>query len=164
MKILGIDPGTIVLGYGIIEAHDDQMILVTSSVLECDKRSPVGERLCYLYDGLCDIIRKHRPEVVAIEQPFFAKNARSALAIGKAQAITILAASKYKLPVYEYTPRQVKKRVAGHGGSDKEQVQEMVRVQLNLKKTPQPTDASDALAVAICHIIEGNIKDTIAEG
>ena len=140
------------------------MTMVTSSVLECDKRSPVGERLFFMYKGLCNIIEKHKPEVAAIEQPFFAKNARSALAIGKAQAIAILAASKYKLPIYEYTPRQVKKRVTGHGGSEKEQVQEMVRLQLNLEESPQPTDASDALAVAICHVIEGNIKDTIAEG
>lgn len=164
MKILGIDPGTVVLGYGIIESQDDQMILVTSSALECDKRSPTEERLCYLYDGLCDIIEKHRPEVVAIEQPFFAKNARSALAIGKAQAIAILAAAKHKLPVYEYTPRQVKMRVAGHGGSDKEQVQEMVRIQLNLEEAPQPTDASDALALAICHVIEMKTRDTLAQG
>ena len=164
MKILGIDPGTVVLGYGIIESHDDQMILVTSNALQCDKHSPVEERLCYLYDSLCDIIKKHRPEVVAIEQPFFAKNARSALAIGKAQAIAILAAAKHKLPIYEYTPRQVKMRVAGHGGSDKEQVQEMVRIQLNLEEAPQPTDASDALAIAICHVIEIKIRDTLAKG
>jgi len=164
MKILGIDPGTIVLGYGIIESQDEQMTLVTSSVLRCDKRSSTGERLCYLYDGLCDIIKKHRPEVVAIEQPFFAKNARSALAIGKAQAIAILAAAKHKLPVYEYTPRQVKMRVAGHGGSEKEQVQEMVRLQLNLEEAPQPTDASDALALAICHVIEMKTRDTLAQG
>jgi len=164
MKILGIDPGTIVLGYGIIEAHDDRMSLVNSGALQCDKLSPTGERLCHLYDGLYDIIKKYRPEAVAIEQPFFAKNARSALAIGKAQAIAILAASKHKLPVYEYTPRQVKMRVAGHGGSEKGQVQEMVRLQLNLEEAPQPTDASDALAVAICHVTEMNIKDTIAEG
>ncbi len=164
MKILGIDPGTVVLGYGIIEAQDDQMTLITSSVLECDKRSPMGERLCFLYDGLCSIIKEYQPEAVAIEQPFFSKNARSALAIGKAQAVAILAASKNKLPAYEYTPRQVKMRVAGHGDSQKEQVQEMVRLQLNLEEAPQPTDASDALALAICHAIEMKTRDALAEG
>jgi crossover junction endodeoxyribonuclease RuvC len=164
MKILGIDPGTIVLGYGIIDARVDLMTLVAAGTLKCDKRSGAEERLCYLYDGLCDIIEKYQPEVVSIEQPFFAKNARSALAIGKAQAIAILAAAKHRLPIYEYTPRQVKMRVAGHGGSEKEQVQETVRLQLNLKEAPQPTDVSDALALAICHVIEMKTRDTLARG
>lgn len=164
MRILGIDPGTVVVGYGIIDSDDDEITFVACNALTCNQRSPLGERLSYLYNELSDVIVRYQPDAVAVEQPFVAKNVRSALAIGKAQAVSILAAANRGIPTYEYTPAQVKRVVTDYGASSKEQVQEMVRLQLGLSQAPQSTDASDALAVAICHIREVHLKDLLTEG
>ena len=163
MRILGIDPGTVTMGYGVIESEEDKIALVDCGVLVCPARSPIGERLSYLYDGLLEVISRCQPDVVAIEQPFMAKNVQSALAIGRAQAVAILAAAKRGIPAYEYTPTQVKQRVADYGASSKEQIQEMVRLQLELPQVPQPSDAADALAVAICHLRETHLERLLAE-
>jgi len=163
MRILGIDPGTVVLGYGVIDSQADEMTMVCCNALTCSQRSPIGERLSYFYDQLCEVISIYQPDVVAIEQPFVAKNVRSALAIGKAQAVAILAASQRGIPTYEYTPAQVKRVVTNYGASSKEQIQEMVRLQLGLAQLPQPSDAADALAVAICHLRETHLKNLIAK-
>jgi crossover junction endodeoxyribonuclease RuvC len=150
--VLGIDPGTVVMGYGVIESQDSDVSLIKYGVLNTPPRSLIGERLSFLYRNLLQIIGEFKPEAVAVEQPFMAKNAKSALAIGKAQAVAILAAANNHLPCYEYTPREVKQRVSGYGGSDKEQIQQMVMLQLGLPQLPEPSDAADALAVALCHI------------
>jgi crossover junction endodeoxyribonuclease RuvC len=152
MKVLGIDPGTLIMGYGVIESQDSAVSLIKYGVLNTPPRSLIGERLSFLYRNLMRIIDEYQPEAVAVEQPFFAKNAKSALAIGKAQAVAILAAANNHLPCFEYTPREVKQRVSGYGGSDKEQIQQMVMLQLGLTQLPEPSDAADALAVALCHI------------
>lgn len=162
MIILGIDPGTIAMGYGVIESGDDEATLIECGVLNCVARSPIGERLSFLYQELGKIISRHQPEAVAVEQPFVAKNVKSALAIGKAQAIAILAAANNGIPSYEYTPTQVKQRVADYGASSKEQVQEMVRLQLGLSEAPQSSDAADALAVALCHWREMHVSNLLA--
>ena len=162
MRILGIDPGTVVVGYGVIDSEGDEMTLVCFNALTCPQRSPMGERLSYFYNELSEIISRYRPDAVAVESPFMAKNARSALAIGKAQAIAILAAANKGIPTYEYTPTQIKQRAAGYGASSKEQVQEMVRLQLGLAEVPQPNDAADALAVAICHLREIHLSNLLA--
>jgi crossover junction endodeoxyribonuclease RuvC len=164
MRILGIDPGTVVTGYGVIEGEDDEIALVDYGTLTGPEKLPISERLSLIYNQLMDIIGRHRPDVVAVEQPFVAKNARTALAIGRAQAIALLAAANRKIPAYEYTPAQVKQRVANYGASSKEQIQEMVRLQLGLAEIPQPNDAADALAVAICHLCEMNLSDLLAGG
>jgi len=163
MRILGIDPGTAVVGYGVIDTDRDEMTFICCDSLTSPQRSPIGERLSYLYTKLSQIISYYQPEAVAVEQPFVAKNARSALAIGKAQAVAILAAANQGIPVYEYTPAQIKQRVAGYGASSKEQIQEMVRLQLDLPEVPQPNDAADALAVAICHLSEVHLQNILAE-
>jgi len=163
MRILGIDPGTAVVGYGVIDTDRDEMTFICCDSLTSPQRSPIGERLSYLYTKLSQIISYYQPEAVAVEQPFVAKNARSALAIGKAQAVAILAAANQGIPVYEYTPAQIKQRVAGYGASSKEQIQEMVRLQLDLDEVPQPNDAADALAVAICHLSEVKLQNILAE-
>ncbi len=163
MRVLGIDPGTVVMGCGVIDSQADEMTLVYCNALTCSQRSPIGERLSYLYDQLCQIISTYQPDVVAVEQPFVAKNVRSALAIGKAQAVAILAASQKGIPTYEYTPAQVKRVVANYGASSKEQIQEMVRFQLGLDQAPQSNDAADALAVAICHLRETHLKELLAK-
>ncbi len=163
MIILGIDPGTVTMGYGVIEAEGDEATLIDYGALSSKPRSPIGERLSFLYNKLQEIILRHRPDAVAVEQPFVAKNVKSALAIGKAQAIAILAAANRGIPTYEYTPTQVKQQVANYGASSKEQVQEMVKLQLELPDIPQPSDAADALAVAICHLRQTHLDKLLAE-
>ena len=162
MKILGIDPGTVAMGYGVIESTDDEVTLVDCGALTTQARSPIGERLSYLYHQLMEIISRNRPDMVAVEQPFIAKNVKSALVIGRAQAIAILAAANNGIPVYEYTPAQIKQRVANYGASSKEQIQEMVRLQLGLSQVPEPSDAADALAVALCHLGEMHLNELLA--
>ena len=163
MRILGIDPGTVVMGYGVIESKEDEIAQVDCGALSSPARSPIGERLSYMYGELLEIIRRYQPDVVAVERPFMAKNVKSALAVGRAQAVAILAAANSGVPTYEYTPAQVKQRVAGYGASSKEQIQEMVRLQLGLPQVPQPNDAADALAVAICHLRETHLENLLAE-
>jgi len=164
MRILGIDPGTVVMGYGVIETEADKISLVDGGVFKKTERSPIGERLSYFYGELIKIISRHRPDVVAIEQPFVAKNVSSALAIGRAQAVAMLAAANQGIPVHEYTPAEVKQKVADYGASSKEQIQEMVRLQLGLAEVPQPSDAADALAVALCHLREIQLQSILARG
>ncbi len=163
MRVLGIDPGTIAMGYGVIETRDDEITLIDCGALATTKRSPIGERLSYLYNRLMEIISRYQPDAVAIEQPFVAKNAKSALAIGRAQAVAILAAANKGIATYEYTPTQIKQRVANYGASSKEQIQEMVRLQLGLSQAPQPSDAADALAVALCHLSEIHLSELLAK-
>ena len=163
MRILGIDPGTVTMGYGVIEAEEDEVALVDYGALSSPARSPIGERLSYLYNELSKVFSRYQPDVVAIEQPFMAKNVKSALAIGRAQAVAILVAANREIQSYEYTPAQVKQRVADYGAGSKEQVQEMVRLQLGLAQVPQPSDAADALAVAICHLRETYLDSLLAK-
>jgi crossover junction endodeoxyribonuclease RuvC len=152
MIVLGIDPGTITMGFGVIESQDDDVSLIKYGAFNTDSRSPIGERLSFLFDSLMVIIAKYHPEAIAVEQPFVAKNARSAFAVGRAQAVAILAAAKSHIPSYEYSPREVKQRVANYGASSKEQIQQMVMLQLGLAQIPEPTDAADALGIALCHL------------
>jgi crossover junction endodeoxyribonuclease RuvC len=163
MRILGVDPGTIVLGYGLIESQRDEMTLVHYDSIKCKARSDMSERLFFLYEGLTAVVRKYKPDVMAVETPFVGENIKSALAIGKAQAIVLLIAAQNKIPIYEYSPAQVKHHVADYGASSKEQMQEMVKMLLDLDEVPQPNDAADALAVAICHLRESRLRDIIAE-
>jgi crossover junction endodeoxyribonuclease RuvC len=162
MKILGIDPGTVVMGYGVIESEAEEIALVDYGGIVVPEHYRIGERLNHLYQAILKIIQQHKPDVVAIEQPFVAKNVKSAMAIGRAQAIALLAAASQKIPTFEYTPAQVKQRVANYGASSKEQIQEMVRLQLGLAETPQPNDAADALAVALCHVQEMHVNELLA--
>jgi len=164
MRILGVDPGTVTMGYGVIESKGGEIAMVDCGALKCPARSPIGERLSYLYGELLKIISRYRPDAVAVEQPFMAKNVRSALAVGRAQAVAMLAAANRGLQVYEYTPTEVKQKVTDYGASSKEQVQEMVRLQLELSEAPQPIDAADALAVAICHLREMQLQSLLARG
>ena len=152
MIVLGIDPGTIVMGFGVVESQNNDAVLIKYGALNTPSRSPIGERLNFLFVNLQSIIATYHPEVVAVEQPFVAKNAKSALAIGRAQAVAILAAAQGNLPCFEYAPAEIKQRVANYGASSKEQIQQMVMLQLGLKEIPEPSDAADALAVALCHI------------
>jgi crossover junction endodeoxyribonuclease RuvC len=161
MRILGIDPGTVNLGYGVVD-DGQEMRMVDYGVLSLSRYARLEERLRSIYDGLSQIVAKHHPDEVAIEEPFAGRNIRSALAIGRAQAIAILVAANQRLPVYRYSPAQIKQQVTSYGGSDKKQVQEGVRMLLGLQESPQPSDASDALAVAICHIQQSRLTKLLA--
>ena len=162
MRILGVDPGTINLGYGVVDG-EEEMHMVDCGVVNLSARLPMEERLRSLYSELSRIIARHKPIEVAIEDPFIGHNVRSAFAIGKAQAIAILAAANKGLPVYYYSPAKIKKQITSYGQSDKQQVQEMVRAQLGLSELPQPSDAADALAVAMCHIQQRRLSQWLTE-
>lgn len=161
MRVLGIDPGTITMGYGVVESQDNDVTLIKYGALNTPSRSPIGERLNFLFSNLMEIIAQYRPDAVAVEQPFVAKNARSAFMIGRAQAVAILAAAGRHVPCYEYTPAEVKQRVANYGASSKEQIQQMVMLQLGLSQVPDPSDAADALAVALCHLQAKHLEDLL---
>jgi crossover junction endodeoxyribonuclease RuvC len=164
MRVLGIDPGTLNMGYGVVDEEAGEMAMVDYGVVSLSSKVPVERRLSSLYKKLVEIVARHQPDEVAIEEPFVADNRRSALAVGRAQAVAILAAANKNLPVFRYLPTQVKQQVTDYGGSGKEQVQEMVRLQLGLAERPEPSDAADALAVAICHLHQKHIEILLARG
>ena len=163
MRTLGIDPGMVNMGYGVVEGTGDEIALVNCGTLSTSARSPIGERLSYLYSRVLEIISRYQPDAVAVEQPFVAKNVKAAMAVGRAQSVAILAAANRGLPVYEYTPAEIKQRVADYGAGSKEQIQEMVKLQLGLSEVPQPSDAADALAVAICHLRAVHLETLLAK-
>jgi len=162
MCILGVDPGTINLGYGVVDG-EEEMHMVDCGVIKLPSQLPMEERLRSLYAELSKIIAKYKPSEVAIEEPFIGRNVRSAFAIGRAQAIAILAAVNQGLSIYYYSPARIKQQITSYGQSDKQQVQEMVRIQLGLSELPQPSDAADALAVAICHIQQSRLNRWLTE-
>jgi len=162
MKILGIDPGTQVMGWGVVENDGGSVSMVGYGAIKVPDKLPPPEKLKLLYDELLKIIRKYKPDNIAVEQPFVARNVHSAFMVGRAQAIALLAAAGNKIPAFEYSPAQVKQHVANYGASSKEQVQEMVRLQLGMERAPQPDDAADALAIAMCHAQEMHVNDLLA--
>ena len=151
MKVLGIDPGTVITGIGIIERANGSIQPVHFDTICAPKKLPLAERLRYLYQSLTQVIRHHRPTVVALEDIFFHHNFSSAVKLGEARAMVLLAATCADLKVAEYPPARVKQAVSGNGRATKAQIQYMVRQELALRETPPP-DAADALAVALCHM------------
>jgi crossover junction endodeoxyribonuclease RuvC len=153
MLALGLDPGTATTGYGLVRlALDGGLQAVKFGVISTPKNTPAAERLLTLYDRLQDLLNEHKPETVAVEKLFFQRNVTTALAVGQARGVMLLALARAGLEVFEYTPNEIKQAVAGYGSADKRQVQEMVRVLLALDEIPRPDDAADALAVAITHL------------
>lgn len=151
MIILGIDPGLATVGYGVIEYKGNRYKTIDYGTIRTDSKTIFPERLKIIYDELSNIIDRYNPVDLAVEELFFNKNVKTAIQVGQARGVEILAAIHKGLEVYEYTPLQVKQAVVGYGRAEKSQVQEMVKILLNLKKIPKPDDAADALAVAICH-------------
>jgi crossover junction endodeoxyribonuclease RuvC len=148
---LGIDPGTAIMGYGLVASDGRALRAIDYGALTTSSDLPPEERLRRLHERLCAIIAAHRPDAMAVEELFFNANARTAIAVGQARGIALLAAAQAELRVHEYTPLQVKDAVAGYGRAGKEQVQLMAATLLALRAVPRPDDAADALAVAICH-------------
>ena len=151
MRILGVDPGSNRTGYGCIDTDGSRHRLLACGALAPAARAAFPEKLLAVRDGLASLIARHRPDVVAIEDLFYARNARSALKLGHVRGVAMLAASEAGLPVSEFTPAEVKRAVVGYGRADKPQVRQMVMLLLGLSEPPSPLDASDALAVAVCH-------------
>lgn len=162
MRVLGIDPGTVAMGYGLVEEGDERLTMIDFGALTASSKMPLPDRLYKLYKSLLELVSQHQPDEVAIEEPFVARNARSALAIGRAQAVAMLTAVENGIPIFTYTPTKVKQSIADYGGSSKEQVQQMVQIHLGLAQIPQPHDAADALAVALCHLRERHITKLTA--
>ena len=150
MITLGIDPGTARLGYGVV-ATDPEPRALGFGVVETPSAQPMPERLATLFDAVVALIADHRPETLAVEQLFFARNVTTAMTVGQARGVVLLAAARARVAVVEYTPAEVKQAIVGYGKADKPQMQEMVRLILGLEYPPQPDDAADALAIALCH-------------
>jgi crossover junction endodeoxyribonuclease RuvC len=164
MIVLGIDPGTAITGYGIVkDAPDGRLFEICHGVIRTDSKSPFPLRLKRIHDGIASLIRQHNPQVVAIEQLFFGKNAKTALSVGQARGVVILTGVLAGLELFEYTPIQVKEAVVGYGRAEKMQIQQMVKMLLGLTEIPKPDDAADALAVAICHLHSYRMRRTFRQ-
>ena len=165
MKIFGVDPGSVRTGYGCIESDGSRHRVLACGALAPPARAPFPEKLLAIHDGLAELLARHSPDTVAIEDVFHARNARSALKLGHVRGVVMLAASEAGVPVSEYSPTQVKHAVVGYGRAEKHQVQRMVMLLLGLSEAPTPLDVSDALAVAVCHShAAGSMTDHSAGG
>jgi crossover junction endodeoxyribonuclease RuvC len=149
--VLGIDPGTASTGYGVVVASRGRLAALDGGVIGTDGSDPLERRLTRIHARVCDLIKEHAPQAVAIEDLFFGQNARTAFSVGQARGAVLLSAGLHGLPAYSYTPQAVKQAVCGSGAADKGQVQRMVARLLSLPEVPEPDHAADALAVAICH-------------
>ena len=154
MKILGIDPGLVCTGWGIVEKRNESYYSIAYGTISTKSKESLAKRLAQIHSGLIKIIDKYNPSALSIEDVFVKKNIRSALMLGHARGVAMLAGVQANLSVIEYTPREVKKAITGRGGASKEQVQFMLKTLLNLKELPTPLDASDALSIALCALFK----------
>jgi crossover junction endodeoxyribonuclease RuvC len=157
MRIIGIDPGTGILGFGVIDVDGAKTTMVTAGVITTPAHTPLDERLEEIFDGLTEIIAETKPELMSIEKLFFSQNVTTAISVAQARGVAMLTGRRAKLPIAEYTPQQIKQTLTGYGKADKKQVQEMVRMQLGLKDVPKPDDCADALAAAITHAMMSRV-------
>jgi len=151
MRIIGIDPGIAIVGFGIIDIKGQKMSAVSYGAITTPAHTPMGERLLTIQDNLLTLIDHHQPDVCGIEELFFSKNVKTAMQVGHARGVIVCAMESRKIPTYDYSPTSVKSAIIGHGGAEKHQVQFMTKELLQLKKVPKPDDVADALAIAICH-------------
>ncbi len=162
MIVIGIDPGTANTGFGVVRTSGERMVALDGGVIETPSDLSVEKRLHRLHDTLGELIRWHEPKAMALEDLFFGKNVASALSVGEARGVAMLAAAKHSLPCFDYTPQAVKKAVCGSGAADKGQVQRMVASLLGLPEPPSPDHAADAFAVAICHAGTAAARDAVS--
>lgn len=151
MIVLGIDPGYAIVGCGVVEYKSNHFTMLTYGAITTEAYTPFNERIEKIYDEADALMKRFQPEAMAIEKLFFNTNQKTAIDVAQARGALVLAAQKNRIPIFEYTPLQVKQSVVGYGRAEKKQVQEMTRIMLNLEKIPKPDDAADALAMAICH-------------
>ena len=151
MKILGIDPGYAIIGYGVLDYQNNHFTVIDYGAITTDAGVPFNRRLEIIYDELTALLEKHRPDAMSVEKVFYNNNAKTVIDVSQARGVIMLAAQKCRVPVFEYTPLQVKQSVVGYGRAEKKQIQEMTKRILNLQEVPKPDDTADALAMAICH-------------
>ncbi|MDQ3943215.1 MAG: crossover junction endodeoxyribonuclease RuvC [Actinomycetota bacterium] len=162
--ILGIDPGTATMGWGVIRQDGNRLRYVQHGAVRTPPAWEMPRRLSRLFDGVTELVRGYRPEAVAVEELFFNTNVTTAITVGQARGVALLAAYRAGIEVFEYTPLQVKQAITSYGRADKRQVQEMVRTLLNLREIPRPDDAADGLAIAICHAFSSRMSGKVGVG
>jgi crossover junction endodeoxyribonuclease RuvC len=163
LRVLGIDPGIAIVGFGFIDKQGSKCIPVQYGCIQTEAHTPEEERLLHVYEGMVQLIEKYKPDAVAVEKLFFNRNVTTAMTVSQARGVMILAAIQKGLPITEYTPMQIKQAVVGYGKAEKKQVQEMTRMFLKLQTIPKPDDVADALAVAICHAHSYTLNSKINE-
>lgn len=164
MLVLGVDPGLATTGYGLVHEAENELQAIAYGVVTTPARRPLAERLQQLYRELAALIERYRPDEGAVEELFFSRNVRTAMSVGQARGVALLALADANVPVAEYTPLTIKQAVSGFGGADKIQVQTMVKMLLKLESVPRPDDAADALAVAICHLHSARLSQALSKG
>lgn len=155
MRILGIDPGTGITGFGVIDAANGKYKLIDAGVVRTPANTPDHERLETIFDNISEIIEEQKPHIMSIEKLFFAQNVTTAMTVSQARGVVLLCAQQARMQIFDYTPLQIKQAITGYGKADKKQVQEMVKVLLGLKAVPKPDDCADAIAAAITHAMHG---------
>ena len=159
MKIIGIDPGLIQTGYGIINVSNNQTYLIDYGIIKPPVKDSLANRLLTIYNDVCEIISNYEPQIFAIEEVFYGKNVQSAMRLGQARGASMVAAASKGISIYEYSARKVKQSVTGNGNAHKSQIQFMVKAKLHLDHNPEPMDAADALAIALCHDHQFRVAD-----
>ncbi|MCJ7548611.1 MAG: crossover junction endodeoxyribonuclease RuvC [Anaerolineae bacterium] len=162
MRVLGIDPGTAITGYAVVEETAEGLQMITLGVIVTPAKTPLPSRLQTIHGELKEIVAAYEPDAAAVEELFFSRNARTAMSVGHARGVILLALADSDLPIAEYTPMQIKQAVTGYGNANKHQVQEMVRMLLELPETPKPDDAADAAAVAICYLHRAKLDSLLS--
>lgn len=161
MRVLGIDPGSETLGWGVVDGKGSKYALVDFGTVKSSTKQPFSKRLLNMYDGVAEIMALHSPDILSVEDTFYAVNVGVALKLGQVRGLMLLLAEQRGLDIAEYAPRLVKQTVVGYGNAEKHQVQEMVRILLGMKTIPTPHDAADALAIAICHFHHAGLADRL---
>ena len=161
MRVLGIDPGSQTLGWGVVEGSGLKYSVVDFGTVKSSPRESFSKRVLKMFEGIEIVIEKFQPDVLSVEEAFFATNVKVALKLGQVRGVVLLAGEKAGLEIAEYSPRLIKQTVVGYGNAEKHQVQEMVRILLRLKNKPEPHDAADALAIAICHFHHAGIRNQV---
>jgi crossover junction endodeoxyribonuclease RuvC len=162
MRVLGIDPGSETLGWGVVKKDGNIYRLLQYGTVKSSPRDPFGKRLLKISDGIEDVIARFQPDILSIEEAFYAVNVKVALKLGQVRGVALMLAEKHRLEIHEYAPRLIKQTVVGYGNAEKQQVGEMVRILLKLPQIPEPHDAADALAAAICHFHHATSLQKIA--
>lgn len=163
MRVLGIDPGSETLGWGVVEGSGLKYSLVDFGTVKSSPRDPFPKRLAKVYSGVAEVVERFQPDALSIEEAFYAANVQVAMKLGQVRGVVLLLGEQRGLQIAEYAPRLVKQTVVGYGNAEKHQVQEMVRILLRLKSVPTPHDAADALAIAICHFHHAGMQDRIGK-